>query len=182
VPALASASGGSAAATVRLRPDDPVRRTLSWVCWRVQSHHSSPRHSTRQSSPADGALPVLLSGFCRGGVAGGEARGTSDALLGRRAGHYRRPDGERLGLDAETGESEENSGESVVPRAAFRAHEEAAELFVWLSAGVFGDDDDDDDDDHDDDDGEGSERTGWPRPASRRVARIPIEISILTSQ
>ncbi len=38
----------------------------------------------------------------------------------------------------QTGEQEEDRVESVVPRAAFHAHEEAAELFVWLSAGVFG--------------------------------------------
>jgi len=38
----------------------------------------------------------------------------------------------------QTGEREEDHVESVVPRAAFHAHEEAAELFVWVSAGVFG--------------------------------------------
>lgn len=39
---------------------------------------------------------------------------------------------------AETGESEEERVESVVPRPALHAHQDAADQFVWISAGVLG--------------------------------------------
>lgn len=38
----------------------------------------------------------------------------------------------------QTGESEEDRVEQVVPEAAVEAHEEAAEIFVWASGGVLG--------------------------------------------
>jgi len=41
-------------------------------------------------------------------------------------------------LSAETGESQEERVESVVPEPALDAHAEAADLFVWISAGVLG--------------------------------------------
>ncbi len=41
-------------------------------------------------------------------------------------------------LALQTGESEEDRVEQVVPEVAIEEHEEAAEIFVWVSAGVLG--------------------------------------------
>jgi len=41
-------------------------------------------------------------------------------------------------LSAETGESQEERVEAVVPERALDAHADAADLFVWISAGVLG--------------------------------------------
>ncbi len=41
-------------------------------------------------------------------------------------------------VSVETGEDQEDRVESTVPRAAFHAHEDAASLFLWMSAGVLG--------------------------------------------
>lgn len=38
----------------------------------------------------------------------------------------------------ETGEDQEEKVEQVVPEAAFETHEDAADLFLWLSLGVLG--------------------------------------------
>lgn len=38
----------------------------------------------------------------------------------------------------ETGEDQEDAVERIVPRTAFKTHEEGAERFLWLSVGVLG--------------------------------------------